>query len=425
MSGGLPAAALQPHPAAAAGAGSQPVQHVQAGLWWPAADPARLRAAAAAWRSLASEVEAMSASASSVARSMAAENQGHAIDAFEAYWGSRWAGSTEALPAVTEGARALADGLDRYAAAVEKARAQIEELIAAAVTVAVIGIGLTVLTVGISDVAAGAVAGSLIAAAAAVGIELSTEVAAIIATGLVISGVGALEGGLSDLALQTERVGYFHDQASINWTEALMWAGSGALTGAVGASAGAGLRTVTEMGAPALGRIGARLGVEELPAWTSTPLGRRLGRMAAGAAGGASVAAATDEITTGQICAPNVLVGTFSGASGGWIGSRPTPRRLTWAEQSGMLTEASKCKGNFGIGSAVASDADVLGRAWVGDGYRIASNGKALISADGLRIYRPPSYKPRLLQYQANLQWRPPGLSEWQSNAHIDIIDLR
>ena len=86
-----------------------------------------------------------------------------------------------------------------------------------AVTVAIIGVGLTVLTVGISDVAAGAVAGSLIAAAAAVGIELSTEVAAIIATGLVFTGMGALEGGLSDLAIQGERVCYFHDQATIDW----------------------------------------------------------------------------------------------------------------------------------------------------------------------------------------------------------------
>ena len=104
---------------------------------------------------------------------MAAENQGEAIEAFSAYWGSRWNGGSGALPAVAEGARALADGLDRYASAVERARARIEELVAAAATVAIIGIGLTVLTVGISDVAAGAVAGTLIAAAAPVGFELS------------------------------------------------------------------------------------------------------------------------------------------------------------------------------------------------------------------------------------------------------------
>nr|MDQ6900748.1 hypothetical protein [Candidatus Dormibacteraeota bacterium] len=146
-------------------------------------------------------------------------------------------------------------GLDRYAAAVEKARARIQELIAAAVTVAIIGVGLTVLTVGISDVAAGAVAGSLIAAAAAVGIELSTEVAVIIATGLVLSSVGALEGGLSDLAIQGERVGYFHDQTSINWNEVLQYSAVGAATAGVTFGAG----TAVEAGAPAIGRIAYRL----------------------------------------------------------------------------------------------------------------------------------------------------------------------
>ncbi len=276
----MPAGGLQPHPAAD---GAQ-VQHAQAGLWWPAADPGKLREAATAWRSLAADLESVSRAASVVIGGVAAQNQGQAIDSLEAYWQSRWVGGSGALPAVTEGARALADGLERYAVAVEQARARIQELIAATATVVIVGVALTVLTVGMSDVAAGAVAGSLIAAAAAVGIELSTEVAAIIATALVFTGMGALEGGLSDLAIQWERVGYFHDQASVNWNEVLQWAETGALTGA----AGAGLRTVVQAGAPTVGRIGARLGVAELPAWASTPLARRVGSMAGGAAAGAT-----------------------------------------------------------------------------------------------------------------------------------------
>jgi filamentous hemagglutinin len=119
----------------------------------------------------------------------------------------------------------------------------------------IIGVALTVLTVGISDVAAGAVAGSLIAAAAVVGIELSTEVAAIIATGLVFTGMGALEGGLSDLAIQGERMGYFHDQAAINWNEVLQYTAVGGATAGVTFGAGAAI----EAGAPALGRIANRL----------------------------------------------------------------------------------------------------------------------------------------------------------------------
>jgi hypothetical protein len=251
VSGGIPAGGLQPHPAAA----DPQVQHAQAGLWWPAADPGNLREAAAIWRSLAAELESVSGAASAVIGGVAAQNQGQSIDALEAYWGRRWAGGSGALPAVAEGARALADGLERYAGAVEQARARIQELIAAAATAVIIGVALTVLTVGISDVAAGLVAGSLVAAAAAVGIELSTEVAAIIATGLVFTGMGALEGGLSDMAIQGERVGYFHDQTSINWNEVLQYTAVGAATAGVTFGAG----TAIEAGAPAVGRIGARL----------------------------------------------------------------------------------------------------------------------------------------------------------------------
>lgn len=47
-----------------------------------------------------------------------------------------------------------------------------------------------------------------------------------------------------------------------------------------------------------------------------------------------------------------------------------------------------------------------------------------MISEDGLRQYRSPSYKPRWAggTWQANLEsrWIPRG--GWQTNAHIDII---
>jgi hypothetical protein len=67
-----------------------------------------------------------------------------------------------------------------------------------------------------------------------------------------------------------------------------------------------------------------------------------------------------------------------------------------WAGQSGILRSAAAGKGNFGLGAATAEDAESLGRSWVGDGYRVASDGKTLISEDGLRQFRPPSYKPNL-----------------------------
>ncbi|MFC0179769.1 hypothetical protein [Thorsellia kenyensis] len=53
---------------------------------------------------------------------------------------------------------------------------------------------------------------------------------------------------------------------------------------------------------------------------------------------------------------------------------------------------------NFGIGVGTTAEADRLGKIWVGDGAKLVGDQKGcpgcLVSADGLRIYRPPTYKP-------------------------------
>ncbi|MDY7094418.1 MAG: RHS repeat-associated core domain-containing protein [Acidobacteriota bacterium] len=94
-----------------------------------------------------------------------------------------------------------------------------------------------------------------------------------------------------------------------------------------------------------------------------------------------------------------------------------------WAELSGILRDAARGKGNFGVGYATREQARVVGEAWVGEGFSIASDGRTLVSADGLRQFRPPTFKPRLGRYQANLQARPPGFTHWQSNGHLNIDD--
>ncbi len=93
------------------------------------------------------------------------------------------------------------------------------------------------------------------------------------------------------------------------------------------------------------------------------------------------------------------------------------------AELSGKLRGAARAKGNFGIGSGTREQAQAMGEAWVGPGFKVASDGKILISADGLRQFRPPSFKPSLGKFQANFETRPVGLTQWQSNAHLDILD--
>jgi hypothetical protein len=96
-----------------------------------------------------------------------------------------------------------------------------------------------------------------------------------------------------------------------------------------------------------------------------------------------------------------------------------------WAKLSGQLSEASKGKGNFGIGSGTREQAEGMGKAGVGDGYKVASDGKTLVSQDGLRQYRPPTYKPYQQGTQANFEQRFPGqeTKKWQSNGHLDITD--
>jgi hypothetical protein len=89
----------------------------------------------------------------------------------------------------------------------------------------------------------------------------------------------------------------------------------------------------------------------------------------------------------------------------------------------GVLRDAAKGKGNFGIGSGTRAQAGTAGRAWAGDGYTVASDGKTLVSRDGLRQFRPPSYKPNLDRWQANFEERLIPRGQWQSNGHLDIVD--
>lgn len=94
-----------------------------------------------------------------------------------------------------------------------------------------------------------------------------------------------------------------------------------------------------------------------------------------------------------------------------------------WAKLSGQLRDASK--GNFNIGTGTREQADALGKAWVGDGRKVASDGKTLVSSDGLKQYRPPTYKPNQGKAQANFEQRFSGQESkrWLSNGHLNVTD--
>ena len=85
-----------------------------------------------------------------------------------------------------------------------------------------------------------------------------------------------------------------------------------------------------------------------------------------------------------------------------------------------ILNGAAKGSGNFGLGSASASDAMQLGKTWVGEGYRIASDGKTLISHDGLRQFRPPTFERKLDRVQANFERRSAAAGRRESKEHLD-----
>ena len=100
--------------------------------------------------------------------------------------------------------------------------------------------------------------------------------------------------------------------------------------------------------------------------------------------------------------------------------------RAAWlaraARISGILRAAVRGKGNFGLGRGTLNEATEAGRSWVGNGYKVASDGKTMISSDGLRQFRPPSFKPSLGKTQANFEWRNVNQGQWQGNGHLDIV---
>jgi RHS repeat-associated protein len=111
------------------------------------------------------------------------------------------------------------------------------------------------------------------------------------------------------------------------------------------------------------------------------------------------------------------------GARGAVVGA--TAQDLKLAEFSAILRAAAAAKG-MAPGAAervivTAAEAEELGKAWVGPGSRVASDGKTLVSSNGLRIYRPPTFKEDLGKVQANLEQKIELGGRPISNFHLDI----
>jgi hypothetical protein len=104
---------------------------------------------------------------------------------------------------------------------------------------------------------------------------------------------------------------------------------------------------------------------------------------------------------------------------------------LTATQKQGILREASQLgQGNLTLpGRATRAEVAELGQAWVGPGHRVASDGSTLVSADGLRTFRPPTPKPNSqfseTGVQVNFETRELIDGRWtvKSNAHLDVSD--
>lgn len=104
-------------------------------------------------------------------------------------------------------------------------------------------------------------------------------------------------------------------------------------------------------------------------------------------------------------------------------GERPIfPARTQVAE---IVRRAGSRTGNFTIGTADRAGADAAGLTWVGTNSRRLRYGPTyrLVSADGLRQYRPPQLKPSGRGVQANYERRSDPNRHWESNAHVVITE--
>lgn len=90
---------------------------------------------------------------------------------------------------------------------------------------------------------------------------------------------------------------------------------------------------------------------------------------------------------------------------------------------SKKLVDSRYEKGNFGIGSGTRRTAEAVGRDWVGADAKIASDKKTMVSADGERVYRPPTMKKGIGRVQANFERIDRESGSVISNAHLDIED--
>ncbi|MEV0262608.1 DUF6531 domain-containing protein [Streptomyces sp. NPDC050617] len=205
------------------------------GMWWPDANSGTLRHAAEAWRTFADSVDDVRGATNRQATSLIHNNEGEAVDAFQAFW-ERYAKGADGgwLSELAKASRKMAEALEQFADTVDDAIKALWEQIAIDAVAIAGGLVLTVFTGGGSD----EVAAGIIEMAAGLGVEVEASVAAIAAgmlTGAVYEGVFSMT--IDAAVAQPVRIalgqqhGFSLDEVSHAAESGMVWGG---LFGGVG-----------------------------------------------------------------------------------------------------------------------------------------------------------------------------------------------
>ncbi|MFF9406468.1 hypothetical protein ACF1B0_13230 [Streptomyces anandii] len=169
------------------------------GLWWPEADPGRLREAAKAWRAFADAVDDVRAPVHRSASGIIHHNTGESIEAFHKFW-DRYAKGKDGgwLSDLAKSSRELAGALEKFADAIDDAINKLWTRIAIDAVVIAGGVALAVVTAGIATGAAAAAAEAVAEFGATIGVGVSAVVADIVGGAF----AGVAFGGVESVTLE-------------------------------------------------------------------------------------------------------------------------------------------------------------------------------------------------------------------------------
>lgn len=138
-----------------------PPIHTSYDLWHPGGDPGALRAAAAAWRSLAGTLRDVAAEIDGGVRDVDARWHGAAHTAFAAYWRERHASLVDGADHADE----VAGTLDRVAGEIERVNHEVHQLYLAIAATVAVSLAASIFTFGASTAAGAAVTAANVARA--------------------------------------------------------------------------------------------------------------------------------------------------------------------------------------------------------------------------------------------------------------------